>query len=180
MYYLLTNPTEVPQAANLRQQRITAGISLTAAAHHLGTTTMRLSRLERGVLHHAELATTYQHWLTTNNQKPLDTHRSIQGRAMARWTDIEHALGTPISFADPHASWQRPVNEDLNGLVRRWLAKSTDLSTYSQTDLDAVARRINHMPRRSLSRATPTATTTMPSSPWPDETAPCQVARTAQ
>jgi len=65
MYYLLTNPTEVPQAAALRQQRITAGISLTAAAHHLGTTTMRLSRLERGVLHHAELATTYQHWLTT-------------------------------------------------------------------------------------------------------------------
>jgi IS30 family transposase len=32
----------------------------------------------------------------------------------------------------------------------RWLAKSTDLSTYSHTDLDAIARRINHMPRRSL------------------------------
>ncbi len=65
MYHLLINPTDVPHAADLRQQRIAAGISLTAAAHHLCTTAMRLSRLERGVLHHADLATTYQHWLTT-------------------------------------------------------------------------------------------------------------------
>jgi IS30 family transposase len=68
---------------------------------------------------------------------------------MALWADIEHAVGTPISFADPHAPWQRPVNENCNGLLRRWLAKSTDLSISTQTDLDAIAQPINHMPRRS-------------------------------
>jgi len=73
-----------------------------------------------------------------------------QSRKTALCGDIEHALGTPISFADPHAPWQRPVNENFNGLVRRWLAKSTDLSTYTQTDLDTIARRTNHTPRHSL------------------------------
>ncbi len=73
-----------------------------------------------------------------------------QGQEMALWADIEHVLGTPIYFADPHAPWQRPVNENLNRLMRRWLAKSTDLSISTQADLDAIARRINHMPRRSL------------------------------
>jgi len=43
-----------------------------------------------------------------------------------------------------------PRYQNLNGLVRRWLANSTDLSTYSHTDLDAIARRINHIPRSSL------------------------------
>ena len=73
-----------------------------------------------------------------------------QGREMALWSEIERRLGTPVFFADPHAPWQRPVNENFNGLIRRWLPKSTDLSVYSQDDLDTIARRVNHMPRRSL------------------------------
>ncbi len=81
---------------------------------------------------------------------------------MALWADIEHVLGTPTNFADPHAPWQRPVNENCNGLVRRWLAKSTDLSISTQADLDAIARRINHMPRAPSAGAMPTATSTVP------------------
>ncbi|MFC0082292.1 hypothetical protein ACFFRE_09070 [Aciditerrimonas ferrireducens] len=42
------------------------------------------------------------------------------------------------------------MNEHFNGLLRRWLPKSIGLSTYTQDDLDTIARRINHMPRRSL------------------------------
>lgn len=68
IFNVLTNPAEIPRATELRQQRLAAGISLTAAAGHLDTTAIRLSRLERGVLHAADLATTYQNWL--NVQPP--------------------------------------------------------------------------------------------------------------
>jgi len=68
IFNVLTNPNTVPRATELRQHRLAAGISLTAAANQLGTTAIRLSRLERGILHAAELATTYQNWL--NAQPP--------------------------------------------------------------------------------------------------------------
>ncbi len=73
-----------------------------------------------------------------------------QGREMAGWELLEELSGVTVYFADPHAPWQRPVNENLNGLLRRWLPKGTDLSIYNQADLDAIAQQINAMPRRSL------------------------------
>lgn len=64
IFHILTDPDDIPRAADLRQQRLSAGISLATVAGILGTTPMRLSRLERGVLHAADLATTYQNWLS--------------------------------------------------------------------------------------------------------------------
>ena len=42
-----------------------------------------------------------------------------QGREMARWPDIEATLGIEVYFCDPHSPWQRPTNEQTNGLLRR-------------------------------------------------------------
>ena len=50
-----------------------------------------------------------------------------QGREMARWADIEAALGIEVFFCDPHSPWQRPTNKHTNGLLRRWLPKGTPL-----------------------------------------------------
>ena len=50
-----------------------------------------------------------------------------QGREMARWADIEKTLGIEVYFCEPRSPWQRPTNEQTNGLLRRWLPKSTDL-----------------------------------------------------
>jgi IS30 family transposase len=73
-----------------------------------------------------------------------------QGREMARHTDLTRMTGTPVYFADPHSPWQRPTNENGNGLLRRYFPKGTDLSLHTDEDLRRVEHRLNTMPRRSL------------------------------
>ena len=62
-----------------------------------------------------------------------------------------------VYFCDPHSSWQRGSDENINGLVRQYLPKGTDLSIYSQQQLDAIADQINNRPRKGLSIRAPLA-----------------------
>ena len=70
-----------------------------------------------------------------------------QGREMARWADIEAALDIDVYFCDPHSPWQRPTNEQTNGLLRRWLPKSTDLNI-GAVRLAVIEDHLNTMPRK--------------------------------
>ena len=63
MFRVLTNPTSVPAGVDLRAERLHAGITLAVAADALGTWPIRLSEIERGLVHDAQLARRYQHWL---------------------------------------------------------------------------------------------------------------------
>jgi IS30 family transposase len=58
-------------------------------------------------------------------------------------------------FCDPHQPWKRGSNENTNGLLRRYMPKGTDLPVYSQVKLNAVARRLNKRPRKTLNHETP-------------------------
>lgn len=77
-----------------------------------------------------------------------------QGREMARHADLAEPCGNDVFFAEPHSPWQRPTNENGNGLIRRYVGKSTDLSRFAPTDLRLIEHRINTMPRRSLGWST--------------------------
>jgi len=78
-----------------------------------------------------------------------------QGREMARHRDLAKRLHLRVYFADPHSPWQRPTNENTNGLLREYLPKGMDLSGLTQRYLTQVATALNTRPRKCLSFLTP-------------------------
>ena len=80
-----------------------------------------------------------------------------QGREMSMHKKLSEQTGIAVYFCDPHSPWQRGSNENMNGLVRQYLPKGTDLSIYSQEQLDAIADEINNRPRKGLGVRSPLA-----------------------
>ena len=78
-----------------------------------------------------------------------------RGKEMAEHERLAQRLAIRIFFADPYSPWQRGTNENTNGLVRQYLPKGTDLSGYTQHELNAIAHRLNTRPRKCLNFATP-------------------------
>jgi IS30 family transposase len=73
-----------------------------------------------------------------------------QGREMADHAHLSRHTGMQVFFAHPHSPWERGINENTNGLLRAYLPKGSDLSIYSQAQLDAIAFKLNARPRKSL------------------------------
>ena len=70
------------------------------------------------------------------------------GKEMARHERVTDQTGIQVYFADPHAPWQRGSNENLNGLLREYLPKGTDLSQYTAAQLQAIQDELNDRPRK--------------------------------
>ena len=73
-----------------------------------------------------------------------------QGREMAQHGSLSQQTGLKVYFAHPHSPWERGINENTNGLLRQYFPKATDLSVFSQQQLDEIAYNLNARPRKSL------------------------------
>jgi len=89
---------------------------------------------------------------------PHELYKSLtwdRGKEMADHQRFTLVTDIKVYFCDPQSPWQRGSNENTNGLLRQYLPKGIDLSTYSQSKLNAIARRLNERPRKTLNFETP-------------------------
>src|SRR5664279_2333439 len=89
---------------------------------------------------------------------PQEVYKSLtwdRGKEMAGHKRFTLATDIQVYFCDPRSPWQRGSNYNTNVLLRQYLPKGIDISSYSQAKLNAVARQLNERPRKTLGYQTP-------------------------
>ncbi len=89
---------------------------------------------------------------------PRELYKSLtwdRGKEMADHERFSLDTDIKVYICDPHSPWQRGSNENTNGLLRQYFPKGMDLSNVHQNRLNAVARRLNERPRKTLEYRTP-------------------------
>jgi len=113
-----------------------------AAAHTPGGTA---SSVNQGLLHS----------LLSIPKQILLTITVDNGKEWTSFKEIETRLNTSIYFARPYRAWERGINENLNGLLRQYLPRGTDLSSTTTEGLEQIVKRMNDRPRKKLKYRTP-------------------------
>jgi len=98
----------------------------------------------KALIEKLQLLKDLSHTMTFDNGGEFCLHEQI-----AKELDIK------IYFATPYCSWERGTNENTNGLVRQYFKKSMNFAMITDQDVQAVANKLNHRPRKCLGYKTP-------------------------
>ncbi|MHB1565971.1 MAG: IS30 family transposase [Acidiferrobacter sp.] len=70
-----------------------------------------------------------------------------RGMELARHADFTIATQVKMYFWDPRSPWQRGTNENTNRLLRQYFPHGTELSRYTQAELNKITHRLNQLGR---------------------------------
>lgn len=117
------------------------------------TRVLRLSKLDRKTA-----AETNKAVIKALRNLPAKAKRTLtldNGTENAKHEELTKTLGIKCYFAQPYAAWQRGSNEQINGLIRRYLPKGTDFSKIDKDQIKKIEKLINNRPRKCLGFKTP-------------------------
>ncbi len=86
---------------------------------------------------------------------PIKSITTDNGVENSKHEFVTKILHVPFYFCHPYHSWEKGSVEQINGLLRRYLPRKTNLNNVSQQDLDDIAWELNNRPRKCLGYKTP-------------------------
>ena len=89
------------------------------------------------------------------HKKIVHTITTDNGLEFAQHKNISKSLKCDYYFCDPYSSWQRGLNENINGLIRQYIPKGSSFENISKKQIKHIENRLNHRPRKSLGWRTP-------------------------
>lgn len=89
------------------------------------------------------------------NPRLVKTFTVDNGSEFAQFKALEKATKSKVYFADPYSPWQRGLNENTNGLLRRYFPKGCNFHEIGDNIIQSVVDKLNHRPRKCLNFRTP-------------------------
>ena len=85
----------------------------------------------------------------------IKTITSDNGFEFSNHKNISEALDCDYYFCHPYSSWERGLNEYINGLIRQYIPKSTSFENITPEYIQMIEDKLNNRPRKSLNWKTP-------------------------
>jgi len=85
----------------------------------------------------------------------IKTFTVDNGSEFSQFKTLEEATNSKVYFADPYSPWQRGLNENTNGLLRRYFPKGCNFHEIAHDTIRQVVEKLNHRPRKCLNFRTP-------------------------
>ena len=87
--------------------------------------------------------------------KMCQTMTFDQGGEFADYSYLEREIKCKVYYCESHSPWQKGSNENMNGRLRWYLPRDIEISKLTQNELDQLAVKMNHCPRKCLGFKTP-------------------------